>query len=401
MVAATTGAQTGTESGAGPSPEFQVLVDCVGGAGAWPGDAPPAAGLDWDQLRFLAARLRVFPLLWAALRGAPQGVVPPAVLEQARADFEPGAARSLELTGELLRVSAALEGAGIKAIAYKGPVLADRIYDNVAMRVFKDLDLVVPPDQLDAARDVLLRLGYRDLHPTSPAARRVLLRSAHELTLVDGDHVVELHWGVAPRQFAFQVDLPGLLTRARPATLQGRAVLVLAPEDELLLLCVHGARDRWQWLDNVASVDRLVALNPDLDWDVLEARAAVVGGRRMLLLGLALAADLLGTALPPRLTDRLRRDARLSALRAGRAAEMMRGDPPDPSPEGLRQVRFHLGVRERARDRVEYCLRAALTPNVVDCEVVSLPRPLGFLYYPVHVGRLVARYAPGARRWAG
>ncbi|MCI0730335.1 MAG: nucleotidyltransferase family protein, partial [Chloroflexi bacterium] len=78
----------------------------------------------------------------------------------------------------------------------------------------------------------------------------------------------------------------------------GRRVRNLAPEDLLLVLCVHGAKHRWSLLRWIGDVAALLAVHPALYWDELLDQARQPGLDRMLFLGLRLAQGLLGAELP-------------------------------------------------------------------------------------------------------
>ena len=51
--------------------------------------------------------------------------------------------RALWLTLELLNIHRHLQARGLEVLPYKGPVLAEALYGNVALRQFSDLDLLV------------------------------------------------------------------------------------------------------------------------------------------------------------------------------------------------------------------------------------------------------------------
>ena len=51
----------------------------------------------------------------------------------------------------------------------------------------------------------------------------------------------------------------------------------LAPEDNLLLLCMHGAKHCWSRLERVCDVAELITSHSNLDWVALVSRAKVFG----------------------------------------------------------------------------------------------------------------------------
>jgi hypothetical protein len=208
--------------------------------------------------------------------------------------------------------------------------------------------------------------------------------------------VVEVQWGIAPRYLAPPVDHAGLWARAVRIALGGRAVPSLAPEDLLLVLTTHGAKHLWRRIAWVCDVAELVRSAPGLDWALIEAEARRLGTRRMLRLGLALARDALGAALPAPAAGWLHGDRAVASLSARVLAGWSGAAPTWPGL--LESAWFHLRARERRRDRVRYCAGLALATTPGDWSVLDLPRSLFPLYYPVRMVRLAAKYGGLARR---
>ena len=198
---------------------------------------------------------------------------------------------------EVLRT---LDGRGIAACPLKGTFLAERLYPDPLLRPNADLDLLVSPGRLDPAVVALEGAGWRlDRGPAERHARR----HGHHLTLFQaGRPALELHFRPLS---GFASDLPAdeILSRARPARTSGGApALVLAPEDELVVLALHAlhhhlARAGWG-LDVLLLLDA----HPALDWGAVIARAARWRCRRALAHALLVLHEL-GARVPVRATS--------------------------------------------------------------------------------------------------
>jgi len=140
-------------------------------------------------------------------------------------------------------------------------------------------------------------------------------------------------------------------------------VPVLSLEDELVLICVHGAKHFWQRLMWIADVAALISRQP-LNWDRALAVASEVGAQRILHLGLCLAADLLDAELPPQLEATVQSDRTAVKLAAQIESRLAH--------RGLHEI----GIFQRAAFRVRmrggflsglaYLLRLSLTPTEED-----------------------------------
>ncbi len=135
---------------------------------------------------------------------------------------------------------AAFHDRGIDVISLKGPWLAERLYGDTALRSYSDLDLLVRKDDIAAAEAVLQSIGFL------PAGRW----RDHERPWRRDDLVIELHQDFE-HPLAFDFGIAAVWDRARPALFQATPAWLLDPADELLFLCLHGARHRYERLSHV------------------------------------------------------------------------------------------------------------------------------------------------------
>ena len=96
------------------------------------------AGVDWRSFLALAETHRLSALAGRRLEDAAPGDVPPVVRDELQGHFRRNVERNLFLTGELCRVLARLEAGGVRALAFKGAVLAWWLYEHPGLRQFQD-----------------------------------------------------------------------------------------------------------------------------------------------------------------------------------------------------------------------------------------------------------------------
>lgn len=355
--------------------------------------------VDWERLLELAVAHGVVSLLYRALAEYPE-CVPADILEWLRSYHRRNKLCNVLLAGELTEVLELLDSRGIPALPYKGPVLATTVYGEVGLRKSGDLDILIPRQSLPQASEVLLARGYEPEPRLDAAQERAYLRFERERRFVNYERrqVIELQWELLPPQFAFDLPVRRFRERARRSRVGGSAVDSLSPEHLILVLCVHGTKHFWerlQWVCDVAWT--LESYSEELDWDLLFREAAARGGRRMLLLGLYLAHDLLGAPPPRAELASLRRDPEVETL-ASEVYGWMFDDAPDSRSllEDSAFFPFHYRVRERLRDRLRYVSRTVFTPNYADWRDLPLPRPLFFVYYALKPLRLAKKYG---ERW--
>jgi hypothetical protein len=322
-----------------------------------------------------------------------------------QATFRANNLRNLSLTRELLRVVNEFEAQDVPIIPYKGPVLTASAYGNLALRIFADLDVLVHKHDIPRAKRLLISLGYVQQDELTEVQEAAYLHSDCEYHFAPNGEdrdLLELHWRITPRTFAFLLDAESLWERLQRASLGGATVPTLSAEDMLLILCAHGCAEFWHQLRLICDVAELIRANEALQWDTLVQRAEALGSRRMLLLGLFLANDLLDAPLPPEILHVVRQDQAVARLSRRVYGWLFQGRN---LPRGFTErgedntfSSFHLVLRERLRDKVRYCARVAMTPNPADWTVLSLPRSLWPLYYVVRPLRLTGTYARQAVR---
>lgn len=349
-----------------------------------------APRLDWCRVLDLACQHNTTPLLHRSLAAA--GVNPPApIRRQIEKVVLCNAARGRRLAHELVRLTAAFEQAGIRALPFKGAVLAASAYGNVALRPFNDLDVIVHPDDADTAARLLANRGFAEWGVAPPdLPRHLRCECEHSFARADGV-VVDLHWRLSRRHFPFPLDFDSLWRRALPCPLWpgGPAVPNLGAADTLQVLCMHGTKHAWERLSWICDIAELLAANPALPWEFALEQAEALGATRMTLLGLELAAGLLDARLPVAARQRIAADRGIAAL-----ARYVRGRLFQPPANGLRatirQSLFHLRVRNRPAQRLRYCMLAA-APTPRDLRSTPLPASLYFLYYLTRPVRLLCK----------
>lgn len=343
--------------------------------------------IEWAYLQQIAEQHGVAALVYQGMVAS--GVTAPSGLPALRAQAQAGTQRSLFLTAELLRLLHCFEAAGIAALPLKGAVLAATAYQNIGLRQFADLDILVGQGDLARARQLLYGQGYQLEEQIDAAREPAYLHTQHHFTFTRADGViVELHYRLRERFFAFPLDMDGLWARAGDVLISGQRVRRPVTEDALLMLCVHGAGHYWDRLIWICDIAALLQSAQPIEWDDVLIQARALGTERMLLLGLLLAFELFGTRLPEVVLVAMRADRALPAL-AQQVLDRLFRVPEDA--RGLGETAwFYLRCRERYADRVRFVLRLVFTPTLGDWSLVRLPRALSFVYYLLRPLRLLA-----------
>jgi hypothetical protein len=369
-------------------PEVELILCCA--STAKDSDRAPQIAtlldenLDWTYLlRTAQGHATASLLYWGLNNVAYPGAVPTDVMDSLQNHFHSNRRNNLFSTGALLKILDALAAHGVYAIPYKGPTLAFVAYGNLALREFCDLDILLRERDVLKATRILTSLGYYPRDKLNGAQEAAFLRHARQYEFIHDDGtLVELQWKVIPGHFAFPLNFEHLWERTEQISLGGHAVETFSSEDLLLILCVHGAMHCWERLGWICDVARLLQASSDMDWEGLIERASAFNTKRMLLLGLFLANQLLDADLEETVLREVRADKSVEAL-AGEVRKRLFLEDPDSQRilEGSTFNAFHLQAIERVQDKLRYCVQRAVTPTLVDWRRVALPAILFPVYY--------------------
>ena len=347
--------------------------------------------LDWEWFLRQAEEHSIVPLVERSLRkaGAP---VPAQCAAKLETMTRENAMRCVALCAELIRVMDLFESRGIPAAPYKGPVIAAQAYGDITARQFEDLDIVLAQRDIAAADAAVRSLGYEARFPwiqASDAARRIV-PGEYNYSHPARRTFVELHTELTLRHFPVRPDLGQFFQRAVKVDLGGHEVPSFCAEDALLMLCVHGAKDFWERLVWIADVAELVRSHPALDWDLVVRSSEEVHARRMLHLGLGLAAGILDTELPAEIHAAMKADSRAMKMAAAIEGRLLRRDAPQQS--AGERFRFRRGMVEGTLRGCLYSMRLMLAPAEEDWQNARLPRRLTPLYAALRPFRLLRKY---------
>src|SRR5262245_5119521 len=218
--------------------------------------------LGWNRFVAFASRHGLLGIVDAQMAGMPQ--LSDALRQRVLQRIALGELWDEHLHCGLRRAIAALSAAEIEACALKGPVLARRLYSPPASRYAGDIDLLVRPQDLQTALDVLMQAGYA---PEAGATAEYVLQYGHHVNLSrPGEPPIELHFR-AYAGFGIELAAEMLFGRAQPFDLgDGLTVLVPAPEEEFVYLATHAAGHSFIRLVWLYDLKLLCRRHPTLDW---------------------------------------------------------------------------------------------------------------------------------------
>jgi hypothetical protein len=340
----------------------------------------------WKRVLEIAYHADIYPLLFQHLSRLNAKEIPDEVLWGLKTFTLGNEKRCLSLQKESFGLLDFLQRQGLQVLPLRGVILSQELYGGPALRVVRDIDLLVPRGEAVRAVRLLRELGY-NWKVDETFFERFILPVSHAITMVresQGDSFpVDLHWelvfpsfGVPPLpQVFWEEGVVGAYCRAlgrfavanNTPLLSGRRVLDTRLEWTLLFLALHAFHHRFALVKGLVDLNELSSRR-EIAWDVVEEVAGRYGWTEVIRLALTVCHRLFGTEVPKTL--------RLNELPSWVAFF--------PSP--FRDRPF------KGPKRLHYLWQTLFWPTQTDYQFLPLPPPIRFLYFlirPIRGGVVV------------
>jgi hypothetical protein len=288
----------------------------------------------------------------------------------------------------LMRLLDLFAGTGLATLVVKGPALSVQAYGDPGVRQYGDLDLLVCDRDIRRATEILTKSGY-DARVSLAAIDSRKIPGEYVFRVKKNRLLVELHTERTLRYFPRALVLDEFFERQIRVRVDACEVPALSREDELVMHCVHGAKDLWVKLLWVADVAALITRQTDMNWDRVNEIARKTNATRMLHAGLRLAEKLLKAPLPEKIAANVQRD-----VAAGKLAEQIaQWLPPAAPPPGIfERAVFRIRLCDNSIAGVSYLVRLSVSPTEEDWSDRPQEKSTGFLGAIRRPFRLARKY---------
>ncbi len=200
----------------------------------------------------------------------------------------------------------AFHHAGIETMVLKGAALTFLCYQYYGLRPMNDFDVLVRADQAMSAIRLLQKMGWKPID-FEPTEEYVSVSYSHGFEDESGREL-DLHWHIFSQcRDAYADD--DFWEKAVVTTFHDAPTMVLNPTDQLLHVCVHGARwnetPPFRWV-----ADAIMILNKsgnEIDWSRLALQAEKCRLILPLLNTLLYLRDIFKAPMPPEIIGTLQR----------------------------------------------------------------------------------------------
>lgn len=230
--------------------------------------------IDTISLRGIAP---LFYIKISALSNA--ALIPDFVKEKARKIYFKTMSRGMLLYAHFKEIAAAFEKENIPMIPLKGVFLAEKMYQDIALRQFSDIDLLVSPENGERCLNILKEIGYKSTLIMQTEFVQSLSEIVHYPPMAKKDISVEIHIKLHRNHPEYFLDPAKIFEHAQPDTLHNFKVLKMDKYDMLIHLCLHldkhfvsGSLQFTCYNDIVNYLNSYIT---DFDWIEMEKRVAI------------------------------------------------------------------------------------------------------------------------------
>jgi len=281
---------------------------------------------DWQAVLEEGEQRGLALVLYARLRVAgSDGLVPAWVMERLRQTYLTVTARNMVMLHHAEKILKGLKERDIKVIVLKGLYLVEHVYQEIGLRTFSDLDLMVRREQLADTLTLMQGWGYRLSTWYDPTSNNTDIK--HLPPLEKPDHpTIEMHWTILEEDEPFTINAEELWRRAQPAKVAGVEVIALGLEDLILHLCLHYTYQHRlrAGLRNLYDIAEVLRQNADqVDWQKLTGTAYAWGAQRVTWLTFHLLEEITGVAVPEQVMCALMPEPPTEEVLAGALAQVL------------------------------------------------------------------------------
>lgn len=212
--------------------------------------------------------------------------LPPSLLADLDTHSRKLAWKNERVLATLPEICGAFERGGVPFILLKGLYFALRLYGGVERRTFWDMDLLVHPEHLQSARQLLADQGYRQVSPVFFNERvSRYLTHAYDFRKEQAPDI-DLHWKLASHP-GLRLDYDAVWESRQALAWAGTSLFTLSDDYALTFLLIGIVKDLERGALRLRSMVDLYKLlqvmDPEMDWPLFFAHRKDEGVERLCL----------------------------------------------------------------------------------------------------------------------
>ncbi len=207
--------------------------------------------------------------------------------------------QNMLMTSELIKVLKLLEENDIEAIPFKGPILSELAYGDVISRQYVDLDILIKEKDLEKVYDLLVCNNFNSMVKKEFINNKLFLEKNSDITFVNENNGIniEIHWKLFRTKFSSKLNNENFFDGKHKIKINNDDINVFNAEILLVYLCMHGSKHKWERIEWISDIDKLLSKEQNINWKVVLEIAKSSSCLKMLYLGLYISYLLFDTSI--------------------------------------------------------------------------------------------------------
>lgn len=293
------------------------------------------------------------------------------------------------LTSELIKIMKLLEENDIKAIAFKGPTLAQLAYGDITLRQYVDLDILVDEKDVEKAYSFFCKMSYNTEIDKIFLSNKLYIEKNSDIQFLNEKKsiLVELHWKLFREQF-YSNRLDYYIKNSNNLTLNNHSINILSNEILLIYLCMHGSKHCWERIEWIADIDRLIRIDNNLDWDFISKYSKIELSFIMVALGLSLSKKIFGTPIPITIDNSNNIDFLINTVFLNYKIKINDGELKN----NFKSFKFHFHLNDTNILKMKFLIKTFISLKVEDILYFNISKRYHIFYYILRPIRLIKKY---------
>lgn len=274
-----------------------------------------AQKLNWPHILQKNIKEGIAPLFYDNLSQF-KYTIPQKISERLEQIYLTNAYRNIRIYKKINTILSSFNKANLKVIPLKGIFLAEKIYENIAIRaITSDIDLLIKKEDLQKVNSILEGLGYKtSVHKKllPCAINKSHMNSINYFKNDESLPCLHIHWHIVnislpTYMYTKNIKIARLFKFAKPITIANTQALELMPEHLIIYLAEHALKHSFDRLILLSDIDAVIKkYNKKINWQKLVEEAEEFEMQKQVFYGLYFTNYFLKTNIPDYVLNNLK-----------------------------------------------------------------------------------------------
>lgn len=349
---------------------------------------------NWDDFISLSYSHGVFPLVYHALKEY-KDILPQDLFLKLKSINMDISKYNMLMTSELIKVMKLLEENDIEAISFKGPTLSQSAYGDITLRQYVDLDILIKEEDLEKTYEIL---EINDLISTIEKEyvnNKLFLEKNSDITFINKKNGIniEIHWKLFRNKFLSNLNNKNFFDEKYKIKVNNYDINIFYPEILLVYLCMHGSKHKWERIEWITDINKLLIKEQNIDWELIFKIAKSYACTKMLYLGIYISYLTYNSSIPKIYLKELEKETYQNMLKHIFEEMVKLNKTKSEIEKNLDSVKFHYLLHETFYEKVKFLKKTFF--EISDNDTRSFNSNSLFLHYTMKLFRLLKKYISG------